>query len=374
MRLAVAVLLFNRACGPMQPVETDPVDPDTEDPDSDVDPGSDSDPDTDPDTLPPGDVQTLSGELTWTLDFDAAAEAAGFTDCTYARRYSAEQDESRPWLCPTCDLILRADVAFTAGEAACYRQLTGSRAPPNELLGRTAGRWWRARDWNVALMEMGPATLSGTTWTVSAQGSAPHTTGTVSYGISGAFALSARDGDPMHGLEPPATYACGWTPSGRPAYAGDHVLAVGRALPDAVFTDRCGDPVRLYDLFDGYLILYTATTDCAQCRQMAQAQVAFEEEVAGLGWDVTVVTLLSPTLADAAGDVSIAALTTWMGSVGLSTRPVLADRGYGFAVLGEAFPASVVVAPDGRVIDIAEGYAGSWDYWGLQIDQHLHGE
>jgi len=178
----------------------------------------------------------------------------------------------------------------------------------------------------------------------------------------------------MHGLTPPATYACGWTPSGRPAVTTPRTLAVGQPLPDAVFTDLCRDPARLYDLFTGYLVLYTATTDCLQCRQMAQAQSAFETYASGLGWDVTVVTLLSPSLQDAAGDLPVAAMAGWASSIGLAGHKVLADRGYGFSVVGASFPASVVVAPDGTVVDIAEGYAGSWDYWGLQIDQDLHGE
>lgn len=368
-------LLFATACRDLlDPVETgrdtDPIDVDTTEADSDTD-------DVDSDTvgLPgEGNQEWARGDIAWELDFDATAEAQGYMDCTYIRHYEAGEDVQRDFLCPECDMIYLADVRFTAGLETCYRQLNGTNPIPDELLGRGSGAWYRGRSYSTPLTSMGSATVSGPTWEVSGSGTIEAGSGSATYSISGTLDRSLREGDTSHGLVPPETYACGWSGSGRPAYEGNFDLVEGRDVPDVVLYDACDEPARLYDLFDGYLVLYSSAPDCLTCRDMASEQRAFQTEVDSLGWNVDIVSLVVPSLSNTTGQTSLPQLNQYVVSMGLSGEPVLRDRGFTWSVLGSGFPTTVLVAPDGEVFKVSTGYAdGKWDFFGCMIDQHIHG-
>ena len=373
MLTPVFVILGLSACqNSLEPVEARD-DPGTSGVDADTE-GPGREPDTEVDTdLGDGNMEWVRGDLTWSLDFDAAAEATGLTDCAYVRHYEAGQDTHSPWLCPDCDMLYRADVRFVSGLEDCYRQLSPTNPPPDELLGRRGGEWMRSRSYNRPASPSGGSTLGGLTWTVSASGTADVPGGTVSFTVGGTLDRSRRDADTTHGWAPPDAYSCGWPRNPAPL-SDTHELVEGDLLPEVTLLDVCDEPVRLRDVGRGYLVVYSSAVDCLMCRDMAADQVAFEATLSDLPWEVTVVNVVSPSLQAADDSLSIPALSQWVSSFQLQGRPVLRDRGYGLHVLGEVFPTTVVVAPDGTVIDIAQGYAGSWDYWGLQIDQHIHGQ
>ena len=87
---------------------------------------------------------TLVGEMTWPVDSDADAEAAGAVDCAYTRAYDGVEDRSAPWLCGDCDVVYRADVTMTAGLDDCFSQVTTGDPAPMEHLGFGDGDYWRS--------------------------------------------------------------------------------------------------------------------------------------------------------------------------------------------------------------------------------------
>lgn len=370
--LCVAIPWLSVSCtGDLVPIADTGADVDT---DTQVDVDTE-DVDTEPDTgLGDGNMEWVRGDLTWSVDFDASAEATGFADCEYVRHYEAGEDLAHQWLCPDCDTLFRADVSFVSGREDCYDRVTDAMPTPNELIGFDGSTWMRSRSYTSALRAMGTGETGGRTRTLSASGTAPHASGAITYTVSGTLERSRRDGDLMHGWAPPPTYRCDWPTTDAEPYTGDFTLAVGEPMPDITLLDICDEPVRLYDLFDGYTVLYSGAPDCTMCRDMAAGHSDFDDEVASLPWTAKAVSILAPSLQDADGETSLPALSTWISAFQLQGKPVLRDRGFAFAVLGDVYPTSVVIAPDGTVVDIAQGYTGSWDYWGLQIDQHVHGQ
>jgi hypothetical protein len=83
----------------------------------------------------PSTRATVSGDITWQVTFDATAQGAGATDCSYTRHYEGVEDRSAPWLCPTCEAMFRADVEVTAGRQDCYAQVSSSDPAPVEWIG-----------------------------------------------------------------------------------------------------------------------------------------------------------------------------------------------------------------------------------------------
>jgi peroxiredoxin len=315
------------------------------------------------DTPEPLMRKTIAGDVTWQVTFDDAAKAAGATDCTYTRHYEGVEDASIPWLCPACEVLFRADVAMTAGQDDCFTQISDLDPSPTEWIGYGGGSWWRSVE--------GPTTQQGT---AEVTGDAVATTnlvealelpagGTFKFDVSGALTTAEKEGDPMQGWVAAETYACGWPKSDAPPYEGDYVLAKGEIMPDGLFKDACGDTVRLHDLRGTYLVVDMSARDCPPCQQMAGDEEAWVEEMAGMGIDVRVVTLLAPSLDDVFGDTTQAQLNTWITKYDI-TSPVLADRSWGFSMffpaIGEAtgYPSWAVVDPDLRVLELDSGYGG----------------
>lgn len=302
-----------------------------------------------------------AGELTWTVRFDAEAMAAGASDCSYTRSYDAIEDASAPWLCPSCELILRAATTLPDAQRACYDQLVAPDPAPTEWLGLEGDRLWRSR--GEALTEQGSAVRSDDTLTTSHEVfDVPAAIGGhADFTVAGSFALDGRDGDALHGFIPPESYACGWPKSGAADYQGDYALAVGATMPDAILRDACDEPVRLHDFAGSYLVVVMSAFDCMPCQQMASEEHAFIDALAAQGIDVKVITLLAPSLADTVGFMPRTLLESWTGLFG-DTSPVLADRGWGVSMffpvltLSMAYPSWMVVAPDLRVLGFAPGY------------------
>jgi hypothetical protein len=308
---------------------------------------------------------TANGDVTWTVTFDADAQAAGATDCSYTRHYEAIQDQSAPWLCPACDIVFHADVEMTEGQVDCFGQISTAEPLESEWIGFAGNTYYRGVGMNMT--EQG--TLSGdatmkTLMHAVADQPGP-TAGTFSFAIAGSFTLGEEEGDPMHGFVPPETYACGWPKANPPAYTGDYTLAVGDTVPDGLFMDRCGETVRLHDFQGAYLLVEMGARDCPPCQAMAGEEEQFIADMAAQGITVYVVTLLAPSLSNTLGETTQPMLETWTNNYEL-TSPVLADRGWGLSMFvpiyqdQTGYPSIAVVAPDLTVLHEQVGF-GSFE-------------
>ncbi len=304
---------------------------------------------------------TISGDATWQVDFDAAAEAAGATDCSYTRHYEGVQDESRPWVCPSCEVTFRATVQMTEGQQDCFTQVSELEPADDEWIGYdAAGTWWRGR--GAGMSEQGTATVAATTVDVVNDVADLETLvgGTMGFNVTWTMALADDDGDPMHGWVAADSYTCGWPNSDPAAYSGVYTLAVGQPMADGLFRDQCDEIVRLHDLLGTYLVVLMSATDCGPCQGTASAEPQFIADMAAQNIDVEVITLLCPALDDTVGDISTTMLDNWATSFGLSS-PVLGDRGWGLTmfpqVLAEetAYPSWMVVDPEGVVLQVGVG-------------------
>lgn len=313
---------------------------------------------------PSGDgARTLQGTLTWTVVPDDDAQAAGLEPCTYTRSYAAVEDESAPWLCPDCDVSYVAQVALTEGEL-CFSSIATGDFHPVERVA-VAGDGWRRNG-----REFGRPAPQGT---VTRDGAWLRVTnesddfqwrngGTYRLRIDGALVEGTSDQDPLHGWVVPDTYACGWEHQDVPAYEGDWVLAIGAPLPDGLFRDACGEPVRLHDFSGRWLILDLSAYDCGPCRNMASGESDFVTRMEDEGVAVEVVTLLAPTLDAVLDPTPPEVLAEWATAFGLHS-PVLSERGWGYYLMGDAlgdefaYPSVVIIGPDGLVRDIRDGFA-----------------
>ena len=308
--------------------------------------------------------RTVSGEVTWTVAFDATAKAAGATDCSYTRQYSGVEDASAPWQCPTCTGTFRADVSIIRGLEECYPLVSQQPPQPQEWIGFGDGPWWRGI--GARMGEQGMATVEGTTVVVSNTVDAFEAPGggMATLEVAGQLLIGEENGDPLHGFRVSDIYTCGWEKAGREPYRGDYTLVHGETLPDGVFRDVCEDYVRLHDLAGTYLIVDMSAMDCPPCRRMASIEEEFVAEMADQGYAVNVVTLLAPSLDDTLGETTTDMLQVWIDNYTL-TSPKLADRGWGLSMFRPAledetgFPSWVIAAPDLTVIDFGTGF-NSW--------------
>ena len=315
-------------------------------------------------TGPAGNMQTVAGDITWTVTFDATARNAGSTDCTYTRHYQGVQDDSAPWLCPACEVMFRADVEMTAGEDDCFSQVSEFQPAPVEWLGWSNGALWRGA--GGPMSEQGTVVVDGGS-IATANAVADLDTmngGKLAFDVAGQLSLEAIDGDPMHGFHPPSSYACGWPKADPPNYTGDYLLQVGATLPDGLFKDACDETVRLHDLADdSYLLVDMSAYDCPPCQQMAAGEQDFIASMADQGIAVEVVTLMAPSLAKPLDETPTATLVAWADAYGL-TAPVLGDRAWGLSMFlpalgdGLGYPSWVLVAPDLTVISFGSGFSG----------------
>jgi hypothetical protein len=371
MSVRVLLLLtFVSACSPVPADSGVPGEDDGNSGDS-GEPGDSGDTGDGGDTGAPEleEVESLAGTITWRVDFDAAAEANGKVDCDYTRTYAAEEDRSAPWLCPDCAVVFRADATLTEG-ADCFASISTRAASGLEWIGWTdAGVFRRGPRENVPLTEQGRATVDAGTLTTVNEVDSKVGDDQFHFLVEGTFTRGRTLADPLHGWRSPAAYACGWPVRGAPAYGGDWTVAVGTPVPDGIFRDACGEPVRLHDLVGGRFVLIDVSAfDCGPCRAMAAGETAFVEGMAAEGIEVEVVTLLAPTLSAVLDPTPTTLLEQWRDSYELH-GPVLGDRGWGYALVSPAtpdgslsYPTSLLVSPDGVVIDVHVGF-GSWTTW-----------
>lgn len=308
--------------------------------------------------------KTLSGDVTWQVTFDATAQAAGATDCSYTRHYEGVEDRSAPWLCPTCEIMFLADVTLTAGLDDCFSQVSSAPPNPKEWIGYANGMYFRGAG--------GPMTQQGTVMQSGAdlqvantvEGNEAPMGGTLGFDITGTLTQGEAEGDPMNGFVPPATYACGWPKANPPEYKGDYLLKKGGILPDGLFRDACGEVVRLHDLQGSYMIVDMSAMDCPPCQSMASEEEKFVADMAAQGITVHVVTLLCPSLSNVIGNTTQNMLKNWINNFDL-TSPVLGDRGWGLSIFEPAigadqigYPSWAIVDPNLVVLDFTTGYDG----------------
>ncbi len=324
-------------------------------------------------------LATFDGTMQWTVTYGRVAHEAGFENCSYERYYTAEEDRTVPWLCHDCDVIYRATVGMSVEDEACYRTAFATSPEPVEWLGLGPDAdgdplWYRASE-NQRLSPRASASVEGDVVTVSYQeGWAPLDPSVAPEGkyfleIEGELSLGEGEGDPWHGLLPPATYTCGWPDRSPPAYDGPWILEEGSLLPDGAFLDRCDEALRLHDLVGSWLVVNVSAMDCGDCQAMALETGAFLAEA---GPPVSVVTLLTKSLASPFIATRRSDIDAWADAFDLSS-PVLRDRGWGFWLGYERFeerfnyPLTIVVGPDGRVRDMWVGWLG-WDRARAVID------
>ncbi len=310
---------------------------------------------------PAPEAKTISGTVTWSVDFDEAAETAGATDCTYTRTYTAIEDESAKWLCPSCDAIFTAEVELSDG-ADCFEQISPGVPPlENEWLGYEGTTWYRGG--GVTMTQQGTLEIASDNLTLThsvADLEAP-LGGIFGFGISGSLVRGVTEADPLNGFHVPDTYACGWPKANLPEYTGDYTVVVGETVPDGLFLDKCEEAVRLHDFAGAYLMIEMAAIDCPPCQQMASDEEAFIAAMAEQGIEVYVITLLAPSLSNTLGKTSTDQLENWTENFEL-TSPVLADRGWGLSaflpIFGEevGYPSWVVVNPDLEVLQTGVGF------------------
>ena len=317
---------------------------------------------------PPSEVATLSGEITWEIEFDAAS---GLQDCVYMRRYEGVEDISAPWLCLDCDNVFQVDMQMSDMDRDCYGLISGA-PETTEWLGFSDSTFFRGGAPHYQLSNQGDAVHNGSEVTTSSvtdwydleDGSGQFqltVTGALSHGVDSSGGI-----DPWWGFQTPDVYACGWPKSGLPEYTGDWKIRTGSAVPDGWFKDACGESVRLHDVVAGrYTLVDISAVDCPPCQDMASGERAWIQEMRGAGIDVEVVTLLAPSLSAPLDRTPKPQLNEWVDAFGLES-PVLGDRGWGYWVVSEAepdfaYPSVVLVDPDLNVMQIDVGWGG----WGL---------
>ncbi len=334
------------------------------------------------DTDPPAEAvlePTLgfSGQVTWSVDFDANAEGAGFVDCSYQREYSGGfQTTHQLWLCRSCDVMGPADVQMVEGLNSCYRQIfVGATPSGRELMGWNAsGTWYRATDTLYSLGNGGSAVVTDESVTISNNyayefSDTSGTTRHAQFNVAGELALATIEADSLSGYRPPVHYDCGWPTSEAPPYEGGTVLTVGETLPDGAFVDPCSEPLRLHDLKGRWLVIIFAGLNNGPSRTMASETPAFIDDMAAAGFEVLPVTFLAHHTDQPREDASVSELYDWQFLYDL-THPVLKGRGYGYYVVASgaaniagadwAWPSWVVVDPDLMVVSAGVGFS-SWD-------------
>ncbi len=318
-------------------------------------------------TLDLVEMSTLSGSVTWTVSVDADAELAGYTDCTYTRTYVGTEDRSRPWLCPQCEVHAVAQVEMSDADLDCWEQISNAEVVSTEWIGLGAEAWWRSSTENAPLNVQAVVTEvdDGTRSVAGEGGPWQLDSGTYSLSWSGQLDVGTSVGDPHLGLRPPTDSDCGWPRVDTPEYAGPQRLALGEQVPDGAFRDVCAQGVSLHDFAGHYLVIDLSAPDCVPCHVQAATERQWLELMASRGLRVEVVTLLTGGLSAPFVEPPVELLVDWTLVFGV-VAPVLADRGWGYAMAttldpsGVAYPTSLVLSPNGTLLGSVQGFQG-WD-------------
>ncbi|MCO4744166.1 MAG: hypothetical protein KC912_05220 [Proteobacteria bacterium] len=311
---------------------------------------------------PVQDVLLIEGDITWHVDFDAEAEQAGKTDCSYTRRYRAVEDRSRPWTCRSCNAVLRADVEMVAGREDCYTQVTESDVNPVEWVGYSAGSWWRSTRENTSLRRSASTSIQGSGFTTSSVSNGRSYDGhDLVFTGEGQMQTGRAEGDLLDGLTPPQVSACGWERAVIETYTGGTTLREGGTLPDAYLPDVCEEGTRLHFQQGKFQVVAFVAADSTDADSFLDGIDASVGALAEQEIELEVVVLLAE-FADDRFSSGLPSLASFAKQHGLS-GPVLDHRGYGPTVLGGGdavvWPVVAVVDPDLEVLSIQrEGFEG----------------
>lgn len=359
------------------------------------DSGTDPDPDTDSggDVLgplqaacesgEPGEVASLpsvrlSSTITWSLDFDADAEALGSVDCSYTRIYEGVQRFGWEHLCPACEFITRGDATMVEG-LECYSQIGSNPTEVRTELWAIEGgtRLHRSgRDpfpMPTVLAELDAPSEDGSDVLVSWSSEANALTegGTFDLAASGTVGWATDDAllqdDPWGPRS--SAYACGWECEDPGDLIGVSPMDVGEVIPNGRFRDQCGERVDLWDFHGSYLVIDASQSDCGPCRSMADTHDDFVQQMRAEGVPVRVITLMGNGLSASWETPSEETVADWVTAYDL-TEPVLADEAWalsyfpsfidGYSGEDYGYPAWIVVDPALQPIHGNVGFS-SWD-------------
>lgn len=321
-------------------------------------------------------LREFSSTVTWTVDYDATAEAAGGEDCSYTRTYTGTEQQGFEHLCPDCEAVFRGTAVMDPLGTDCYASLIGST---EFSLERT--EWWGVSEGGRLFRTGRDQGVLGELATFSGGEGDTLPVGWDSEGdaaMGGAYAFTAAGSilwTPGTTTAPDfwgpraAPYACGWECSDPGDLGGDFELSEGGVLPNTRLLDQCGEWVDLHDFAGSYVVVDLSQFDCPPCRNMAEQEEDFLEDMREAGIPVRVLTLMGNGLSDPRGTPDSSTVDAWVSTYGL-TDPVLYDRGYGMAVLASyieeaagsslGFPAWAVFNPDLQAIGGGIGFS-SWD-------------
>jgi len=317
---------------------------------------------------------TVQGQVTWTLRFDADAEALGYEDCAYTRSFEGTQYLDMDYLCPDCTVQVSGTATMTEG-LDCYSQISSApESERTEAWGWGDGGFHRSGRTQFPLGELSTFddTGEGTEIALAWESESELTDGGVMI-LSAAGSLTYQTDSSILLPDPIPTrtepYTCGWPQNDPGDLALDYVLGVGKTFPNVYLKDQCGELLSLWDLHGSWLVMDTSQSDCGPCQTMAASAEEFVADMAAEGIDVKVVSFLGNGLSEPFGTPSAATLGTWVDSFGL-TDPVLYDRGFAYATFpdfvteytGESFgyPTWLVVSPEMELVHGNVGF-GSWD-------------
>ncbi|MDP2312340.1 MAG: redoxin family protein [Pseudomonadota bacterium] len=359
-------------------VDTD----DTGDTDTDTDETGDPGPSCAEEPLPPetrdtGDAPrvaaTLAGTITWQLQFDADAEAAGYVDCEYTRVYASQVEVGdQGYLCPECTLITTGTSVMTDGYEDCFLQISSADADRIEHLGLGdvdgATHAFRSGSENVSLGDVG-AIVGDSTFALAWEDESPlDDGGNMILSAAGELTVGASADVMLADVTGARTepYACGWPQNSPGGPNPSWTVADGEIFPNVRLDDQCGDPVDLWDFRGHYLVVDSSSPDCGPCQAMAEGAEAFKARMEAECAPVELITLLNESLGAINKPAAPDVLQAWADQFGLSS-PVLADKGAGYALFpeylgiesGMSYPAVILVDPDGAVLYGSTGF-GDW--------------
>ena len=327
----------------------------------------------------PHAARTLNGEARWTLDFDAAAEALGYTDCSYHRSYGEMVErQGHTWQCPDCEWFTIGDAEIDEGYADCYAQISTSEQLRTEHLGVGAvdgePHFWRTGAQNIGLADMGATTGAGTAEDPLLVGWSDEATLDAGGGFvltaTGGFTVGERSDTPIEDEDVPreTPYAGGWPLCNPGGPSPTYTLAAGVTLPNARLVDQYGDAVDLWDFWGSYVVLDSSSPNCGPCQSLAKEEAAWTQSMAREGIDVEWITLLNESLSTVNLPADAEMLDTWVSAMG-TTGPVLADEGYAYTLFpaytgsdsGMSYPTMIVVNRDMQVLGWDSGFGSEAD-------------
>ena len=393
----VAALAFGLAGCPTGPDDDDTAadddtvaDDDTGDDDAgDDDTVGDDDSEADDDGYPLVEAHTLDAQVTWTVDFDADAEAEGYVDCEYSRTYAGVQFLDQPYLCPDCTLQFAGEADMFEGYEECYVGSFGGDPQRTEYWGFA----WPDQDGGEAVLFRGArenlsvgelATVPSASldepfeigWTgeYTLEDLGHDAAGSLALAALGTATVSLDAGIELEDLRAARSepYACGW-PLGNPGTLADVLpLADDATFPRAWLEDACGDLVDLWDLHGSYLVVDSTQHDCGYCLQMALAAPDFLAEMEDAGIPVRFVSLLGEGLSNVVGEPTQEGFEDYEAEYGVPGEPLLKDRGFGYAVFQPyweddiGWPVWAIVRPDMTLLTSGKGFTG-WEEMGDAI-------